>query len=66
MGTTRPSHMIGFMESPRLAPRRGMPTARRPRVTRITRQPRRAPNYDRKLVRRIMLEDGTKLATEPW
>ena len=34
-----------------------MPTAR------ITRQPRHAPNYDRKLVRRIRLEDGTKLAT---
>jgi hypothetical protein len=40
-----------------------MPTARRSRDTRITRRPRRAPNYDRKLARRITLEDGTKLAT---
>ena len=40
-----------------------MPTARRSRDTRITRRPRRAPNYDRKLARRIPLEDGTKLAT---
>ena len=29
----------------------------------MTRHPRRAPNYDRKLTRRITLEDGTKLAT---
>jgi hypothetical protein len=40
-----------------------MPTARRSRDTRITRRPRRAPNYDRKLTRRITLEDGTNLAT---
>jgi len=26
----------------------------------MTRHPRRAPNYDRKLTRRITLEDGTK------
>ncbi len=29
----------------------------------MTKHSRRAPNYDRKLVRRIKLEDGTKLAT---
>ena len=30
----------------------------------MSKQPRRrAPNYDRKLARRITLEDGTKLAT---
>ena len=29
----------------------------------MTRHPRRAPNYDRKLTRRITLEDATKLAT---
>ena len=29
----------------------------------MTRHPSRAPNYDRKLTRRITLEDGTKLAT---
>ena len=40
-----------------------MPTVRRSCTTRIPRQPSRAPNYDRKLVRRITLEDGTKLAT---
>ena len=28
----------------------------------MTRHPRRAPNYDRKLSRRIVLDDGTKLA----
>ena len=33
------------------------------RNTRRTRRPRRAPNYDRKLARRITLEGGTKLAT---
>ena len=29
----------------------------------MTKHPRHAPNYDRKLARRITLEDGTKLAT---
>jgi hypothetical protein len=29
--------------------------------TRMTRHPRRAPNYDRKLTRRITLEDGTNI-----
>ena len=29
----------------------------------MTRHARRVPNYDRKLTRRITLEDGTKLAT---
>ena len=29
----------------------------------MTRRPRRSPNYDRKLTRRLTLEDGTKLAT---
>ena len=29
----------------------------------MTKHPRRAPNYGRKLTRRITLEDGTKLAT---
>jgi hypothetical protein len=29
----------------------------------MSKHPRRAPNYDRKLSRRIVLDDGTKLAT---
>jgi hypothetical protein len=29
----------------------------------MSKHPRRAPNYDRKLARRITLEDGTKLTT---
>jgi len=32
-------------------------------ATPMTRRPRRSPNYDRKLTRRLTLEDGTKLAT---
>src|SRR6187402_422956 len=37
------------------------PTARREAT--MSKHPRRAPNYDRKLSRRIVLDDGTKLAT---
>jgi hypothetical protein len=44
-------------------PLAAMPTAPLSRNTRRARRPRRAPNYDRKLARRITLEDGTKLAT---
>ena len=40
-----------------------MPTARRSRDTRITRRPRRAPNYDRRLTRRIVLDDGKRIMT---
>ena len=40
-----------------------MPTARRSRDTRMTKRPRRAPNYDRKLTRRIVLDDGTHIMT---
>ena len=29
----------------------------------MTRHPRRAPNYDRKLTRRIVLDDGTRIMT---
>ena len=52
-----------------VAPERRSAVALKPRplgltaATRMTRHPRRAPNYDRKLTRRITLEDGTKLAT---
>ena len=40
-----------------------MPTARQSRDTRLTRRQRRTPNYDRKLNRRIMLDDGTRIMT---
>ena len=40
-----------------------MPTAHQSRDTRTTRRPHRAPNYDRKLTRRIVLDDGTRIVT---
>jgi hypothetical protein len=40
-----------------------MPNARRSRDTRITRRSRRAPNYDRKLARRIVLDDWKRIMT---
>ena len=40
-----------------------MVTGRRSHATRLTRRPRRAPNYDRKLTRRIVLDDGTRIMT---
>ena len=40
-----------------------MPTAHQSRDTRTTRRPHRAPNYDRKLARRIVLDDGTRIMT---
>ena len=35
----------------------------RSRDTRTTRRPHRAPNYDRKLTRRIVLDDGKRIMT---
>ena len=40
-----------------------MVTGRRSHATRLTRRPRRAPNYDRKLARRIVLDDRTRIMT---
>jgi hypothetical protein len=40
-----------------------MLTARLSRDTRMTKPPRRRPNYDRKLTRTLALADGTRLMT---
>ena len=40
-----------------------MPTAHQSRDTRTTRRRHRAPNYNRKLTRRIVLDDGTRIVT---
>ena len=39
------------------------PIAHQSRDTRTTRRPHRAPNYDRKLTRRIVLDDGKRITT---
>jgi hypothetical protein len=40
-----------------------MPTAHQSRDTRTTRRPHRAPNYDHKLTRHVVLADGRRLCT---
>ena len=40
-----------------------MPTAHKSHDTRTTKRPHRAPNYDRKLTRGIVLDDGTRIMT---